>query len=114
MVPDYRAMEETGTRRFLGRRFDPTLGPEFVSTMEHNFGQTIRHGGFVKLVDEPATIAADDPHYQEYVKHLRDGDLWPADLATALAPDVGLRDIRMPGTDGLLAARLIPDPGDPR
>ena len=89
MVPDYRALMDTGTRRHHGLRFDPTLGPE--DTFDHPVtGERYRgnHGGFVKLVDEAVTIAPNDPHYTEYVRHLRDGDLWAADQATADAAGV--------------------------
>jgi hypothetical protein len=85
MVQDYRALFDTGTRRFVGLRFDPTLGPEFFDEFDH---QTKRHGGFVKLTDEPVTIANEDPYYGEYVKHIKQGDLWAADAATAAAAGV--------------------------
>lgn len=89
MVPDYRALMDTGTRRHHGLKFDPTLGPEdeFIHpvTNEKSRGN---HGGFVKLVDEVVTIKPDDPHYAEYVRHLKDGDLWAADAATANAAGV--------------------------
>jgi hypothetical protein len=93
MVPDYRALMDTNTRRHVGLRFDPTLGPEddFLHPRPDGRGyDTVRghHGGFVKMIDEPVTIPADDPHYGEYIRHLKDGDLWAADQETASAAGV--------------------------
>ena len=81
-VQDYAALMDprAGINRFHGWRFDGTLGPEFVDPVD---GQTKRHGGRVKLVDEVVTIAPGDPHRAEYIKHLKAGDLWAADAATA-------------------------------
>jgi len=82
MVPDYQAlMNRAGsTRRFLGLKHDPSQGPSFVDPVDN---QTKNSGGFVKLLDTPVTVEPDNPHYTEYVKHLRDGDLWAADQDTA-------------------------------
>ena len=89
MVMDYRALKDTQTRRHVGLRFDPTLGPE-DDFFNPRTGETQRghHGGFVKMVDEPVEIPSDDPHYAEYVRHLRDGDLWAADPETAAAAGI--------------------------
>lgn len=92
MVADYRALKEAGTRRHIGLRFDSTLGPEdvFVHPRADGTSEQVRgnHGGFVKLVDEVVTISPSDPYYGEYVRHLKDGDLWAADPETANAAGV--------------------------
>jgi len=85
LVQDYRALMETRTNRFHGWRWDGKLGPEFVDPVD---GMKKNHGGRVKKIDEVVEIAADDPHRQEYLRHLRDGDLWAADEATAAAAGV--------------------------
>lgn len=84
-VQDYLALEETGTNRFHGWRFDASLGPEFEDTITK---QKLRHGGRRKLVDHVIEIPADSKHRQEYILHLRLGDLWPADVETARAAGV--------------------------
>lgn len=82
LVQDYRALMEGGVNRFHGWKFDATLGPEFVDQKDK---QTKRHGGRVKQVDAVIEIAADDPFRAEYIRHLKDGDLWAADEPTARA-----------------------------
>lgn len=52
-----------GGRRYVGRKHDPSLGV---------------NGGWVP-VDEPELVA----DVAEYRKHVAEGDLWPADEATA-------------------------------
>jgi hypothetical protein len=84
-VQDYRSLMEARTNRFVGWRWDGTLGPEFVDALS---GETKHHGGHVKKVDEVTEIAADDPHREEYVRHLKDGDLWAADPETAQAAGI--------------------------
>jgi len=81
MVPDYEA-QDTGTRRFLGWKFDREQGPEFKDATSK---KTMRHGGFVRQTGVAVTIQPTNKYRGEYLKHLRDGDLWPADLATAMA-----------------------------
>ena len=83
-VQDYRALVEAGVNRFHGWRFDATLGP----LQEVPGRGKVRPGGRVKGVDAVVEIPSDDPYRQEYVKHLRDGDLWAADEATAAAAGV--------------------------
>jgi hypothetical protein len=106
LVQDYRALQDTATSRFHGWTWDGKLGPDFVDPTD---GQTKNHGGRVKKVDEVVVIAADDPHRTEYLKHLRDGDLWAADEASARAsgvtfePDFG-------GEHPGLAAKSAPAP----
>lgn len=78
MVPHYEAHPQV--RRFHGWKFDPTLGEEFDHP-EHK--QRMRMGGFAghdNDIEVPDTV--------EYRRHLKDGDLWPANQATAQA--VGL------------------------
>lgn len=79
-VQDHRALMEGGTNRFLGWKWDGTLGPEFTDPKS---GKKMRHGGRVKQVDQPVAIAPDDPYRAEYVRAVREGDLWAADEATA-------------------------------
>jgi hypothetical protein len=92
LVPDYRALIEAGARRHHGAHFDKTLGPE-DEFEDPKTGEKFRghHGGFVRKVDHVVTIEPSDPHYQEYVRHLRDGDLWAAGLATAQAAGVAFQ-----------------------
>lgn len=86
LVQDYSAlMGLPGINRKIGAVFDKDLGPEII---EAGTPTGRRHGGFVKLVDEPTVIPAEDPYYSEYVRHLRDGDLWAYDQATADAAGV--------------------------
>jgi hypothetical protein len=87
LVQDYRALLETGTNRFHGWQWDGSLGPEFKDTIT---GQTMRHGGRVKLVDVVVTVLPGDPHRKEYIQHAKDGDFWVADEVTAAACDVPL------------------------
>jgi len=62
LVTNYEAMGGNA-RRYVGRSFDPTSGP---------------NGGWV-LKTEPEEI----PYRAEYMQAIRDGDLIPADKATA-------------------------------
>jgi hypothetical protein len=86
MVSNYRALVEAKTRRYHGLVFDSTVGGDFLDADGKPTGQ--KHGGFRKLADEVVTIPADDPYRAEYIKHLKDGDLWAADQATADAAGV--------------------------
>ena len=86
MVPDYEA--HTHVRRFHGWKHDPTLGEEFVvhpgsMLPGETPGARKRHGAWVGH-DEVREV----PMSAEYLRHLRDGDLWPADQATAQAAGV--------------------------
>ena len=78
-VQDYRALLEAGVNRFHGWRFDASLGP----VQDVPGKGKVRPGGRVKQVDAVVEIAGDDPHWGDYVKHLKDGDLWAADPETA-------------------------------
>lgn len=73
-VPDYQA-QSAGIRRFHGWKHDPKLGPEFVDPVTK---QKKNHGGYVRQSD-----VVELPVTTEYIRHLRVGDLWPADEATA-------------------------------
>jgi hypothetical protein len=104
LVQDYRALIEAQTNRFIGWKWDGSLGPEFVDST----GRKTNHGGRVKQVDEVVTIAADDPHRSEYMRHLRDGDLWPADEATARAAGIAFEVHFMGEHPGVAAAASKP------
>lgn len=86
-VTDYAALmdERASVNRKIGWQWDGSLGPEFTDPRS---GQKMRHGGRRKLVDQITTIAGDDAHYAEYVRHLKEGDLWAADPDTARAAGV--------------------------
>ena len=76
MVFDYER-HDAGTRRFVGRRFDGSLGAVFVDES----GAQQRQGGW-PASHSPAN-PDEIPHRADYVRALRDGDLWPADAETA-------------------------------
>lgn len=80
-VPDYAAHAANITSRFIGWEFDASLGEEYVDPAT---GQPAMSGGHRKK-SEPTTLVfeAGDPHFAEYLKNLMDGDLEPADEATA-------------------------------
>ena len=78
MVPDYEAHERV--RQFHGWKHDPNAGEEF---REHATGIVKKQGAWVGH-DEAREV----PMRAEYLRHLREGDLWPADQATAQAAGV--------------------------
>jgi hypothetical protein len=90
MVPDYGS-QAVGVRRYHGRRIDMTLGP----LVEHEEMVRAPNGKqqVVKVMKRPAAFVPGDepvfeipsntPYIAEYLRHLRDGDLIPADEATA-------------------------------
>lgn len=84
MVPDYES-QRAGVRRFHGYRHDPTLGPKYQVLDERGqaTGMTANHGAFVKQLGEVVEVPFQSQHRAEYLRHLRDGDLWPADEFTA-------------------------------
>jgi hypothetical protein len=86
LVQDYRALHDTLTTRFHGWKWDGKLGPEVLDPAGKGTGK--HHGGRVKQTDKVVEIAADDPYRTEYVRHLKDGDLWAADFETARAAGV--------------------------
>lgn len=66
MVCDYEALA-AGSRRFIGRKHDPSLGP---------------NGGWAALGEAQEVPAAGESGV-EYVKAVKDRDLWPADEESA-------------------------------
>jgi hypothetical protein len=90
MVPDYGS-QAVGVRRYHGRRIDMTLG----TLLEHEEMVRAPNGKqqVVKVMKRPAAFVPSDepvfeipsntPYIAEYLRHLRDGDLIPADEATA-------------------------------
>jgi hypothetical protein len=81
LVPHYGA-QAAGMRKFHGWKHDATMGPTFI---DPETKQTRHHGAFVKHigVDKAIEIDMRDEHLGEYLRHLRDGDLWAADEFTA-------------------------------
>jgi hypothetical protein len=85
-VPNYEAQE--GGRNARITHACLAIGPEFHDDDSHT---TLRHAAFVKHVGKVVTV----PDRAEYRRHLRDGDLYPADGETAAAcgvpfdPDFG-------------------------
>jgi len=84
MVPHYES-QHGGTRRFHGWKHDATLGPKFkhLDVMGRETGQTAHHGAFVKQLGQIVSVGVRSQFAAEYLRHLRDGDLWPADEFTA-------------------------------
>ena len=84
MVPDYAA-QAGGVRRFHGFVFDTSLGPKFQEKddLGRVTGRVAQHGAFVKQIGLVVEVPSSSRYLSEYIRHLRDGDLWPADEATA-------------------------------
>lgn len=84
MVTDYGQMR-AGVRRFHGFKHDPTLGPKLPLVDDKGVptGAVGNHGAFVKQLGEVVTVPFEDQHRGEYIRAMRDGDLWPADEYTA-------------------------------
>jgi hypothetical protein len=90
MVTDYAA-QGAGRRSFHGRVLDTTQGSMFVSTDivkgPNGKSQVVkvqrRNAVFVPSPSPVFEVPENDRHVGEYLRHLRDGDLIPADLATA-------------------------------
>lgn len=76
-VQHYGAMK-AGQRRFHGWEHKPNIGAEY-----EDGGEKRRHGAFAKRLGHIIEVPMSDPHVTEYIRHLRDGDLWPADEYTA-------------------------------
>lgn len=91
LVQDYLALHNENavvrTSRFHGWRFDAKLGHDVLDPKTGKPSGK-KQGGRVKLVDQVVEIPADDPFRTEYIRHLRDGDLWAADVETARAAGV--------------------------
>jgi hypothetical protein len=93
MVPDYDALvpedaSRPGLRRFVGRKFDASVGPTFDvvdPTTGEKTGERRNRGAFVPQLGEDAVFEYpwEGRHRNEYLRHLRDGDLWAADSYTA-------------------------------
>ena len=90
MVPHYESLE-TATRRFVGRFLDRSQGEAF---RDQDTGQEMRHAVFVAHAHDefhPETgkslaiheVPMTSRFVGEYIKHLRAGDLLPADTFTA-------------------------------
>lgn len=79
MVPDYES--HRNVRRFHGWKYDGGQGDEFKvhpGNLLPGEAPVKRQGAWVghdDVIELPVTA--------EYIRHLRDGDLWPADAATA-------------------------------
>ena len=83
MVPHYDH-QASGRRSFHGWKHDASLGPSFLDPATK---QPRNHGAFVKMPDV-VEIPMTSDFVGEYVRHLRDKDLWPADEFTAQAGGV--------------------------
>jgi hypothetical protein len=90
-VPDYGA-HVAGQRRFVGRKLDTTRGVAFEDSEivpgPNGKAQTVktvrRHAVFIPHPDELVKEhPLNGPYAAEYLRHLRDGDLIPADQFTA-------------------------------
>jgi hypothetical protein len=84
MVPHYEA-QKAQVRRFHGWKHDATLGPQFKvkDDLGRETAMTAHHGGFVKQLGQITAVGLRSEFAGEYIRHLRDGDLWPADEFTA-------------------------------
>jgi hypothetical protein len=91
MTPNY-ARQASGQRHYVGRKLDVTKGVKFndIEIVRGPNGQAQhieverRHAVFVPHPDEVVfEYPLNGEHAAEYLKHLRDGDLIPADEFTA-------------------------------
>ena len=82
MTPDYAAQSH-GMRRFHGRRLDSAIGQPFMNARKG--GMPDRHAVFVAHEGAEAIEEVDfsSPYRAEYLRHLKEGDLLPADQFTA-------------------------------
>jgi len=81
-VQDYAALLGNRVNRFHGWVADRTIGMPFQNSETK---AQDRHVVSVKKLgaDQAVQIPTDAQHVGEYLRHLRDGDLWPADAFTA-------------------------------
>jgi len=75
LVPHYESLLNQGIKRFVGRRFDPTIGEPFK---DDETGEERKSGGFVSTGEDEVV-----PYRFEYVRECAAGCLWAADEATA-------------------------------
>jgi hypothetical protein len=78
MVPHYEVMHTI--RKFHGWKHDPALGNEHTDPQTKAVS---RQGGFKKIEASSTDHVITLDNTREYRKHLKEGDLWPADEATA-------------------------------
>lgn len=81
-VQNYGALLGAGVNHFHGWTLDRTIGKPFN---DPDTKQPRRHAVYLKNlgIESVVEISLEDEHLGEYIKHLRDGDLWPADAASA-------------------------------
>jgi hypothetical protein len=92
MVQNYGNLAAGSSLSYIGRRLDPTQGKTFedVEIVRGTNGRE-QHVNISRrmavLVPHPEQVVfeypTDGPHAGEYLRHLRDGDLIPADQFTA-------------------------------
>jgi hypothetical protein len=86
MVPNYEALMGSGRlRAFHGWTHDATLGGANVDFDVRGvpMSSSGNQGAFVKQLGKVIEIPFASPYRGEYLRHLRDGDLWPVDVYTA-------------------------------
>lgn len=92
LVPNYESAK-SGVRRFHGWKHHTEIGidapvveddgrPE-TDAKGKPTGRTVRLGGFVKQLGQVTAVGIHSEFAGEYIRHLRDGDLWAADEFTA-------------------------------
>ncbi len=86
MVPDYKRLF-AGTKCFIGWRFDPTAG-ENVEIVDHSAAvvgarKLVRQGGYFRTEGPVDADAPDEEIGLEYARSIAQGELLPADQATA-------------------------------
>ena len=83
MVPVHSA-HAAGQRRFVGRVYDESLGRPYTFRDDRNLAQTGIAGVYVASA-EPTVLDQDvlGQEWFEYFHAVAQGDLWPADQATA-------------------------------
>jgi hypothetical protein len=87
-VQDYGALLGNRVNRFHGWQPNVDIGALFVDPDDKQQKRNLVHVKRVG-VEHAIEISMSNPHVGEYIRHLRDGDLWPADQATATA--IGLK-----------------------
>lgn len=90
MVPHY-GNQKAGIRSYVGRKLDASQGSLFDSReiVRGPNGKpqlvTVQRRNAVFVPSDAPVFEVDegDPHVTEYIRHMRDGDLLPADAETA-------------------------------